>query len=513
MTEHQGRRFEVKFKSTNFIKLHSLIAGKHYRASFGKEAKRKKDRLNRLKFSMKVKSLLSIVIVVILLVSVLTFLPKQKPAEPIVPVSTDSPTASPTAVPQSTSQPSQQPDPLSQISRYLSGVGDTIVQAVVPKTPGIIEAAQGMNNAVWRQVAANAWQYFKPDIGVNSTTGLPNSGGNNFPYFTDWDLGVYIQAVIDANATGLINNDGAWGSSARLEKIVKFLETRELNNASYPYWFYQSSDGKNYHAMSDLSTITTIDGSDTGRLFVALNNLRIFNNSLASRINNIVLYGQLYNRSDYQKFVPSILADSQTSTSIYSYYVYSGFASFWPDQLSTVPNKILTNILASGNVTTYNVTLPNASILGDPLLSSVFDLNKNSSQIMYIMRQVYLAHEAYSNATGIYRAFSEGGSLNYHWAYEWVVLPENRTWVILDETFQPLDISPVIYTKVAMGFLAIYNSSYAYNMNVHLEQNLPDQSNGFSEGVNEDGLQLTSTGSNTNGLILSAAKYAIKNNP
>jgi hypothetical protein len=265
--------------------------------------------------------------------------------------------------------------------------------------------------------------------------------------------------------------------------------------------------------MSDLSTITTIDGSDTGRLFVALNNLRIFNNSLTTRVNNIVLYGQLYNRSDYQKFVPSVLADSQTSTSIYSYYVYSGFASFWPDQLSTAPNKILTNILTSGNVTTYNVTLPNASILGDPLLCSVFDLNKNSSQLMYIMRQVYLAHEAYSNATGVYRAFSEGGSLTDHWAYEWVVLPENRTWVILDETFQPFNISPIIYTKVAMGFLAIYNSSYAYNMNVHLEKNLPDPSNGFSEGVNEDGLQLTGTGSNTNGLILSAAKYAIKNSP
>ena len=136
------------------------------------------------------------------------------------------------------------------------------------------------------------------------------------------------------------------------------------------------------------------------------------------------------------------------------------------------PNMILNNILTSGNVTTNNVTLPISSILGDPLLGSVFDLNNNSSQLMYIMHQIYLAHEAYYNATGVYRAFSEGASLDYHWTYEWVVLG-NRTWVILDENYQPFDISPIIYTKVAMGFLAIYNTSYAYNMNVHLEKNLP----------------------------------------
>ena len=286
---------------------------------------------------MKVKAILSVAIVVILLVSVFAFMPKQNPSEPIAPVSTDSPTASPTAVPQSTSQPST-PDPFSQISRFMSGIGNTVVQAVAPKTPGIIETSKGMNSTYWRVVAANAWQYFQPDIGVNATTGLPNSG-SSFPRFTDWDLGVYIQAVMDANATGLIDNDGAWGSSARLEKVVHFLETRELNNASYPYWFYQSSDGKCYHEMSDLST-SPVDSVDTGRLFVALNNLRIFNSSLAPRINDIVLYGQNYNRSNYAALVPGVYTDSLSSNSIYAYYIYSGFASFWPSQLSdaTKPN-------------------------------------------------------------------------------------------------------------------------------------------------------------------------------
>jgi hypothetical protein len=65
--------------------------------------------------------------------------------------------------------------------------------------------------------------------------------------------------------------------------------------------------------------------------------------------------------------------------------------------------------------------LPKASILGDPLLFSVFELNNNNPQLMAITKQFYLAHEAYYNATedasgqDQYRAFSEGGTLLDHW--------------------------------------------------------------------------------------------------
>ena len=62
-----------------------------------------------------------------------------------------------------------------------------------------------MNRTVWTAVAKNAWNYFSPGIGVDSTTGLPFAGGDGFKAFTDWDLGSYIQAVIDAQEIGLIN--------------------------------------------------------------------------------------------------------------------------------------------------------------------------------------------------------------------------------------------------------------------------------------------------------------------
>ncbi len=266
----------------NYTRCRSLPLWKHAFSMppIGNGTKRKIFSLNPLKFSKKIKYVLSLAIIFIVLVSVFAFLPKgNQNNNNVLPISTENPTASPTAQPQSTTPPAT-PDRVSQISRFLNGLGTSIVQAVAPKAPGTIQSNPSMNSSAWQQVAANAWNYFQPGIGVNATTGLPNSG-KDFPYFTDWDLGVYIQAVMNANATGLIGTDGPWGSSARLEKVVQFLETRELNNASYPYWFYQSSDGKDYHDRSDSAT-SPVDIVDTGRLLVALNNLRTFNTSLAA---------------------------------------------------------------------------------------------------------------------------------------------------------------------------------------------------------------------------------------
>ncbi len=285
----------------------------------------------------------------------------------------------------------------------------------------------------------------------------------------------------------------------------------------YPFWFYQAADGQDYHANSDLAT-SAVDLIDTGRLFVALNNLEAFNSSLAPRINNVV-YNTYGNSSNYAALVPAAQADSQSSNSIYAYYIYSGFESFWPNQLHSATNHILNNILHGANVTTNNVSLPIAALLGDPLYCSVFELNNNSSQLMYLAHQVYLAHEAYYNATlqatgkGVYRAFGEGSSLSYSWTYEWVVLPDNRTWTILDTNSQPYNIDPIIYTKIAISFLALYNTTFAYNMVVYLERNLPDPVHGYGEGIDESGNQLAGTGSNTNGLIIEAARFAIQNNP
>jgi hypothetical protein len=173
----------------------------------------------------------------------------------------------------------------------------------------------------------------------------------------------------------------------------------------------------------------------------------------------------------------------------------------------------MNNIFSAANVTVNGVSLPAAAISGDPLLCSVFELNNNDSKLMALTNQFYLAHQAYYNATNQYRAFSEGPSLAQVWQYEWVVLPDNRSWIILNGTAQVLNLIPLIYSKVAISFLAIYNSSFARGISVYVEDAIPTPLDGYCEGVDETGAVFDGVGLNTNGLILGAASYAVFNSP
>ena len=369
----------------------------------------------------------------------------------------------------------------------------------------LIQSAQTINSAVWMKVAANAWAYFQPGVGVDVHTGLPYAGGTQFTGFTDWDLGCYIQAVIDAQKLGLIGNNSAWDFSARINDVLTFLKNRVLNAEGYPYQFYDATTGLPETALST----ETVDGADMGRLFVALNNLINYNSSLKQPIDNIVFNGTV----NYAALVPGV-ESLESSTSIYSYLVASGFASFFPS-LSIVPSAILNNIFSAGNVTTYDVSLPDAPIICDPLLFSVFELNNNSSQLMALSRQVYLASEAYYDATSDYAAFSEGSGPNGIYIWEWVVAPNGDTWVISGSGSggDYLNMSPIIYNKVAFSFLALYNTTYAIDMVAYLEKCLPSPSNGYYDGAGNSGNLIRALGSDTNCLILDAAVYAVQNNP
>jgi hypothetical protein len=510
------KSFIMKPLSITNREVHSLEVFKRafFKVSLSNELKRKIFRKNPLKLNMKVNSILAIALILVMLASVFAWLTAGTgtPSNPDIvdPVSNDpTVTFTPSPTSQQTATPTRKPAPAQE------NPGWNPISIIMPpeptRPPGIIETA---DSTMWKSVADYAWKYYQPGIGVDANTGLPKAS-LGFPHFTDWDLGVYIQAVIDANKTGLVGYTGDWGSNARLDKVLTFLETRELNNASYPFWFYQASDGKNYRAASDRST-SNVDAVDTGRLFVALNNLKIFNSNLTSRVDNFV-YNRFNNRSDYVAMLPDIKSDSMVSTSIYAYYYVSGFASFWPTELSGAPNMILNKILTANTTTTYGVSLPKAEISCEPLLSAVFELN-NNPQLMNLTKQVYTAHEARYNATGEYVAFSEGNTQT-GFIYEWVVLPNGDTWKIInpgESTYS--NMSPIIFTKVALGFLALYKTTFARDMNIFLEKAFQDSSNGYYAGaiysIDHNNAQLVlSIDSNTNGMILGAARYSIQKNP
>ena len=481
------------------------------------EAKNKKGIFKRapLRLGKKAKALLAFGIIIVFFVSIFAFLPKQggNPSNN-VPQSSDDPTNSASPSQSNTSQPST-PNILSDVD---TGICNAAGSKIPTQAPGTIETAKVANSNMWKGVANNAWQYFQPGVGVDANTGLPYAG-LGYPYFTDWDLGSYIEAVMDAQKTGLINASGTWGSSMRLERVVSFLENRDLNttdSSRCPFWFYQATDGKDWHAQSDNET--GCDVIDTGRLFVALNNLENFNSTLETRIDNFV-HNSSGNRTDYTVLLSDIKADSLTSTSVYAYFVDSGYASFFPALLQSAPATILNNMQKAGNVTmndltmpdgsTITVTLPKAGITCDPLLCSVFELN-NTAYFSALAYDVYLAHEAKYDAdpTQGYVAYSEGNSGFGLYVWEWVVTPGGYTWIMTGNYF---DMPPIIYNKVSISFLALYNTTYAYSMSVYLEQHLPDPSaKGYYDGVDTQGRAVSLVGSNTNGLILSAARYALQ---
>ena len=475
------------------------IKNKFSKASLESESKKGTKVNPLLRLNRKAKCLMVFALIAIVLISIFVFLPREAQN---IDAQTPDPTATPSQSPTGGATAAPPPDVVSGIRNLMSSVAQSVTN-LIPRQPGLVEGSPTVDNSVWLKIAANAWGFYKLGVGIDSNTWLPYAGGVDYKAFTDWDLGSYIQAIINAQKLNLTTASAA---STRIEKVITFLENRPLNNASNPYWFYDAMTGDSFHQKSD--GLTSIDVADTGRLFVALNNLKAFNPSLTTRINNIV-YNSNVNRTNYAALVPSFHSYT-TSSNLYSYYIISGFASFW-HELDPVPTAILNNIINSPTkVRISGVDLPNASICNEPLLSAVFEIsNGDSGKLMNLTNTVYRAHEAYFNETQIYMAPSEGGTATGEWWYEWVVAPNGQPWGITNDIHTIYyTLPPINYNKVAFGFLGLYNTTFARNMVIQLERSLPDPANGYFDGADKYGNQIGRSNI-ANTLILDAALYAV----
>jgi hypothetical protein len=281
---------------------------------------------------------------------------------------------------------------------------------------------------------------------------------------------------------------------------MAFLQTRQLTINGLPYVWYQSANGNPYGADEQ-------NAADAGELLVALNNLRVFNPTLADAINNIV-----FTRTNYAPLEQAVDALAN-SKNIYDYYVASGFAGFWPSRFSSLASSILDNIVSAPTVSTYGVSLPASKLTDEPLLLSVFNLAPNAA-LNGLANLVYLAQEARYTATGKFVAFSEGNSGldSPSYVYEWVVKDDGSTWSI-DDGAVNVGIVPIVFFKAAVGLLAIHDTAFTENMVSYVESQLPSPSSGYSDGVDENGRVDWSIIDKTNGMIIQAALYATTNHP
>ncbi len=458
---------------------------------------------SKFHFTKTLKAVIGIVLIAVVLGSVFAFYhpePASNTPDDTTPISSTNPTDNPTS--NSTKGPQATTPPVATKPPHITTPKDASYMIVT-------NCNGNLTKTEWKKIAEYAWKYYQPGVGVDTNTGLPWTSAGS-PYITDWDIGVYIQAVIDSKQLELIGTNGTWGFDYRIDKVLTWLETRELNNANYPYWFYKADDGKVWQENADKTPNGYVDIADTGRLFVALNNLKSYS-QFANRVDNLV-YNNNQNRSDYAAIVNGIKGESYSSTNIYGYLIIKGFESFWPTELSGASSRVLDNIFSAGEtLTPENVSLPKAKICGDPLLTSLFDIKNADARILTLVNKTYAAHEAYYISTGKFRAFGEGPQISTDWQWEWVVLPDGRTWIPLNENGNSTGVSPVIYTKIAVGFLAVYNTVFTVRMVSMIESSFSEPVTGYYEGVDEQEGTLATAGSLTNGLILGAALYYINN--
>lgn len=350
----------------------------------------------------------------------------------------------------------------------------------------------------WIELANNAWQYYQPGKGVSSSTGL-HYAHLTFQGFTDWDLGVYVQAIVDAAKLGIISNEDTWDFDYRIDKVLTFLENRSLAENGVPYTWYNAATGENTDDEPQFA-------ADAGKLLAALKNVELYRPDFTNRVDHIV---KTYTNYEPLSQDVEYLIDS---VNIYDYYVTRAFAEFWPERFTSKANTILSNIINAPTTEYEGVILPKAKLMCEPLLHSIFEFSPNSD-LMDISRTIYLAHEARYNATGNYAAFSEGNpaGIATHYVWEWVVVPDGRTWVTQRDELNDIHMTPIVFLKAAVGLFVLYKTPFTQSMINSMVPRL-QTSAGYLEGISETGQTISFTSDKTNGMIIAAARYAIDNN-
>jgi hypothetical protein len=344
----------------------------------------------------------------------------------------------------------------------------------------------------WSNWAKVAWRYFQPGVGVNSVTGLHYATAD-WQRFTDWDLGVYISAIIDAERIGLISRNGSWGSDYRLEKILSFLETRPITGDRLPYAQYDANTGR----VPDDVGNRTANPSDSANLLLSLDDLRSSRPDLSNRIGSIVA------RYNFNLFAQS---DYFAANDIYPFYAAQGY---WAFGFSTPTLRDLKDLGGGNMVDIYGEKIPQAYVTSEPLMLAILENRTNDLYRVYADR-VFLAQQRRYESTGKLTAFSEGtypAPQNY--VYEWVVTGTGETWLMM--TTEKIDKPEVVYTKMAFAFHAVYNNEYTQKL-VNKVASLATE-RGFLEGVMEDGKTVDVLSDKTNGMILQAARYFMFSKP
>ncbi|MHB9301402.1 DUF3131 domain-containing protein [Thermofilum pendens] len=356
---------------------------------------------------------------------------------------------------------------------------------VPPQRQASVEAKPPVD---WLELARAAWGYFSPGFGL-SQRGI-NYATPSWHYVTDWDVGHYLSAIVDAAWLGLISRDEA---ISRAEKVLAFLSTRPLHPSGVPYSAYSSDTGM------PAENAGPSNPSDAGRLLIALYRLKKSFPELAPTVDYVV------ERNGFSAFAGSV-----PDSGFYSYYYAYGF-HLWGFNTPQVMKALsmLGRLPYTRTVDAYGVRLPYVEVTMEPILLTIFELDPPPEFYEWAYK-VYKAQENRYLATGKPTAFTEGQvNAPPYYIYEWIVdIYTGETWTVWSGSLGKLSMTPVVYAKAALGMHAIWNTNYtAFLAEYVMKAKTP---NCFYEGVDENGNVVYAITDKTNAMIVSAARYALQ---
>ena len=371
----------------------------------------------------------------------------------------------------------------------------------IPTAPNVKEAHAASSQ--WISWASKGWRYFQPGAGVDSSKGLSHAA-IGWPYFTEWDLGTYILAILDAEKIGILPRDGPWGSTDRLNKIIAFLQTRQLTPNGISYVWYDARTGSPALGLSSDET----NVSDLGFLLIALDKVKRERSEYAATIDYII-----HTRENIAYLASSTTAWATTS-GVYKWYVAHGFKFFGFDTYAPVEDALntLQTVLSGPQLVTYNVALPVADITSEPVLLAAFTLDPEPG-FQRLVLKAYLAQQNRYAATAKFTGFSEGPTGNptpsgcSSYVYEWIVRANSETWAV---TPWSCSATPVAYIKVGFGFYALFGTQYALDLINHVNGTFTDWTYGYYDGLNDGQIVVNNIVDRTQGILLAAARYALE---
>lgn len=238
----------------------------------------------------------------------------------------------------------------------------------------------------------------------------------------------------------------------------------------------------------------------------ALDILRKYDPSFSQQVQQVyqrykTAYDVLSRRVDLRPNYYGVLEAVGFSAFGYNHLAIMNVFENWKSQFANVEGQIL----------------PETTTTAEPTLNGVLDLGLGGKFLEYT-KKIYEAQKARWERTGLLSGWSEGNHPAYEYIYQWVLTERGEKWIIEKHDGTRVNTDPLMFTKVAFAYLAIFGENSYTRSLFNAASKLSSGKNGFGEATFENGESAISLwgwntegfySENTNQITLAAARYVL----